>query len=40
MIVQQHWNHWYKYNTWLAGIPMCLLIFFFTIWSNILLINH
>ena len=40
ILVDHHWKIWKNYNFWLAGFPMGLCIFFFTIWSNILLVNH
>ena len=40
IIVQEHWEAWSSKNFWFQGFPMGTLIFFFTVWSNILIINH
>ena len=40
IIVQEHWEAWSRKNFWLLGFPIGLTIFFFTVWSNILLVNH
>ena len=40
IIIQEHWEVWSKRNFWYIGFPMGVLIFFWTVWSNILLINH
>ena len=40
MLIQHHWNKWKNYNFWLVGLPLGLLIFLFTVWSNVLLLNH